>query len=230
MPVYQLGPDNVFPPAEHSNEEGVLAVGGDLSIDRLKLAYSQGIFPWYSDDLPIIWHSPDPRMVLLPADLKVNRSLKKAIKKEPYRLSMDTAFSQVIRECSVIPRPGQDGTWITNDMIDAYIKLHEAGFAHSVEAWDGPNLVGGLYGVSIGSAFFGESMFSKVDNASKIAFATFVEQLSIWNFKMVDCQVHTDHLEKFGATEWPRSKFLTALKSTNKSHTKTGLWSFKQDE
>ena len=226
MPVYQLGPDIIFPPAEDSNEDGILAVGGDLSIERLKLAYSKGIFPWYSDDLPIIWHSPDPRMVLLPSDLVVNRSLKKAINKKPFRLTMDVAFGDVILECSKIPRPGQNGTWITEDMLNAYIALHKAGWAHSVEAWQDDTLVGGLYGVSIGSAFFGESMFSKADNASKIAFASFVSQLTTWGFKMVDCQVHTEHLEKFGAREWPRKQFLAALDLTNQADTRLGKWSF----
>ncbi len=197
-----------------------------MSAERLRMAYSQGIFPWYDEDLPIMWHSPDPRTVLRASDLYVNRSLRKSIRRKPYRLTVDTAFTQVIEACAAIPRQGQDGTWITQDMISAYADLHTQGHAHSVEAWQGDELVGGLYGVSLGAAFFGESMFAVAPDASKIAFVELVEHLARWEIELVDCQVHTEHLEHFGATEWPRQKFLDALKVALKSQTRLGPWQF----
>lgn len=226
MTVFRLDHRLVFPPANLADESGLLAVGGDLSAERLKLAYGMGIFPWFDEDLPIMWHSPDPRMVLLPDDLRVNRSLRKAIKRGPYRITLDTAFHEVISACASIYRPGQGGTWITDDMIAAYDELHRQGFAHSVEAWRGDELVGGLYGVSLGSAFFGESMFAKAPDASKIAFATLVEQLKTWGVDLVDCQVHTEHLEHFGAQEIPRRDFLGRLQTSLEAPHRLGPWRF----
>ena len=229
MPIYALTPELIFPPADHAEPNGLLAVGGDLRPERLLLAYAEGIFPWFSDDQPILWHSPDPRMVLWGPDLHVPRSLRKTIRKEPFQLTLDTAFAEVVHQCAVVPRPDQTGTWITDDMADAYIVLHEHGFAHSVEAWCDGELVGGLYGVSLGGAFFGESMFTAATNASKIAFVALVKQLEAWGIGLIDCQVHTPHLERFGAECWPREQFLRALKEALKAPTHRGTWSFDTD-
>ncbi len=227
MPVFQLDEHIAFPRPELADESGLLAVGGDLSVERLLLAYSLGIFPWYNENLPILWHSPDPRMVLLPDELYVGRSLRKAIRRRPYELKLDHDFEQVIARCANVERPEQDGTWVTDDMQRAYVDLHDRGYAHSVEAYQGDELVGGLYGVSLGSAFFGESMFAVAPDASKIAFVTLVEQLAAWHFDLIDCQVYTDHLARFGAAEWPRDKFLLALeRSLHAQPTRRGIWSF----
>ncbi|MEE8164288.1 MAG: leucyl/phenylalanyl-tRNA--protein transferase [Myxococcota bacterium] len=228
MPVYRLGPDLIFPPPEVAEPDGILAVGGDLRPERLLLAYSQGIFPWYDEKLPIIWHSPDPRMVLMAEDLHVPHSLRKAMRRRPYELALDTAFAKVIRACAQVPRPGQDGTWITDDMIEAYEELHRQGFAHSVEAWEDGELVGGLYGVSLGHCFFGESMFTLRSDASKIAFVSLVEQLERWRIDLIDCQVHTEHLERFGAVEWPRARFLDRLAERLEHETRQGRWAFDE--
>lgn len=226
MPVYRLSKQLAFPPPDHAEESGLLAVGGDLDPERLLLAYSLGIFPWYHEGIPILWYSPDPRTVLEPSGLVVSRSLRKAIRRAPYRVTLDTAFGQVIRACAEVPRRGQDGTWITRDMMRAYDELHALGYAHSVEAWRGDELVGGLYGVSLGAAFFGESMFARADDASKIAFVALVEQLDRWGIRLIDCQVHTDHLERFGAGEWPRDRFLAALEAALGQPTRGGPWRF----
>jgi leucyl/phenylalanyl-tRNA--protein transferase len=202
----------------------VLAVGGDVSVERLILAYSSGIFPWPHEGLPLLWHSPDPRTVLLPKDLHVGRSLEKSIRRGLYEVRLDTAFRQVIQGCSQKDRPNQDGTWITDEMIEGYVALHRRGLAHSIEAWRGDDLVGGLYGVSLGAVFFGESMFAEAPDASKVAFATLVRQLDRWGFDFVDCQVHTEHLERFGAVEWSRTRFLAALKQALKKPTRVGPW------
>lgn len=228
--VAQLVKAFPFPDPRASDAHGLLAYGGDLGAERLLAAYAQGVFPWY-DDVPILWFSPDPRWVLRPEDLHVGRSLAKRARAQPFALRMDTAFSEVIRACSEAPRQDQDGTWITAEMIEAYITLHELGFAHSIEAWDltgddAGKLVGGLYGVSLGRAFFGESMFAREPDASKVAFAAFVRQLEIWNFDFVDCQVETPHLTRFGATEWSRSRFLEALDGALEADTRRGQWSF----
>lgn len=224
MPIFALDDRLIFPPPELADENGVLAVGGDLSIERLLLAYQMGIFPWYGEGLPIIWHSPDPRMVLIPDELHVPRSLKKAMRKEPYEIRLDTAFAEVMTACAKAPRPEQDGTWITDDMYDAYVDLHEHGFAHSAEAWSDGLLVGGLYGVCLGHVFFGESMFAKAPDASKIAFVTLVEQLRAWDIALIDCQVYTDHLQRFGAREWPRPKYLRELAKLVDEPTRVGRW------
>jgi leucyl/phenylalanyl-tRNA--protein transferase len=216
MPVFRLTEDLLFPPPALAKADGLLAVGGDLSKDRILLAYSMGIFPWYSDSSPILWWSPDPRLVLTPEELKVSRSLSQVIKKGVFSVTMDTAFDRVIRNCAEINRKGQHGTWITEEMIGAYIHLHCAGYAHSVESWDSGELVGGLYGIALGKAFFGESMFAIKSNASKVAFVTLVEYLKKLNFSFIDCQVTTEHLKSLGAKEVERKKFLQMLKEALK--------------
>jgi leucyl/phenylalanyl-tRNA--protein transferase len=226
MPILRLDHRLAFPPVDDA-EDGLLAVGGDLRPERLLLAYRSGIFPWYSEGQPILWHSPDPRMVLVTRDLVVPRSLRKTMRKQAYRLSLDTAFGKVVAACASVERPGQSGTWITPDMQAAYRELHRRGLAHSAEAWQDARLVGGLYGVSLGGAFFGESMFALAPDASKVAFVRLVEQLVRWGIGLVDCQVHTDHLARFGAVEWPRKRYLAALKKALASPTRTGPWRFE---
>ena len=229
MPVHLIRGNQRLPDPEQSDARGLVAVGGDLRPARLLDGYRRGIFPWYSEGLPILWHSPDPRFVLLPQDLQVNRSLSKSIRRRPYRLSLDTAFARVIRHCARVPRPGQDGTWITRDMIAAYEQLHELGHAHCVEAWAGDELVGGLYGVAVGAVFCGESMFALAPDASKIAFVELVRQLERWGFELIDCQVYTEHLERFGAVEWPRPRFLSALSElAQRELMAPGPWRFEQ--
>ncbi len=227
MPVFKLDERLAFPPPDLA-EDGLLAVGGDLRPERLLLAYSQGIFPWYEDGLPILWHSPDPRMVLEVDHLRVPRSLRKAMRKRPYRLTLDTAFRDVIEACAAAPRPGQDGTWITREMIEAYVALHRLGLAHSAEAWRGHELVGGLYGVSLGAAYFGESMFARAPDASKIAFVSLVDELRRRGITLVDCQVYTDHLARFGGEEWPRGRYLEALGGALRKPTRRGRWAFEE--
>jgi leucyl/phenylalanyl-tRNA--protein transferase len=225
VPIFRLDERLVFPPVRHA-EDGLLAVGGDLSPERLVLAYSQGIFPWYSERQPILWHSPDPRFVLLAQDLRVGRSLRKTMRGGAYRITLDTAFSEVIEACANTERPGQRGTWITPEMRQAYLELHRRGLAHSVEAWQDAKLAGGLYGVSLGAAYFGESMFARAPDASKVALVALVEQLSRWGITLIDCQVHTDHLARFGATEWPRKDYLAALRKALRYPTRPGPWRF----
>lgn len=224
MPIYLLTDEIAFPPAYLANEDGILAVGGDLSEERLLLAYGSGIFPWYSEDEPLLWWSPDPRLVLYPKEIKVSRSLKKVIRKGVFRITMDEAFARVIMECASIRLENGEGTWIVDDMIDAYIQLHQSGYAHSVETWMDGELVGGLYGVSLGRCFFGESMFTRVSNASKAAFVTLTRRLAALSFNLIDCQVHTDHLVRFGAKAIPRARFLAELKAGLKHPTLRGRW------
>ena len=206
----------LFPDVELALHEpdGLLAVGGDLTVERLISAYQNGIFPWYSEGQPILWWSPDPRMVLKPSEIKISRSLAKTIRKHKFKITLDNDFENVIHSCSK-PRLEkgllQDETWILDDMIDAYIKMHKLGYAHSVECWLDDNLVGGLYGIAIGNVFFGESMFSKVTDASKTAFVFLTKQLEQWGFKLIDCQVYTPHLESLGAYLIPRKEFITLL-------------------
>jgi len=228
MPVFRLGVQLVFPPVKHA-EKGLLAIGGDLSPDRLVLAYSSGIFPWYEEGQPILWHSPDPRMVLSCAKLKVPRSLRKVMRRGPYDLTMDLAFPEVITACGSVKRRGEKGTWITAAMKEAYGELHRRGLAHSVEAWQAGQLVGGLYGVSLGGVFFGESMFAKAPDASKIALVALVQQLITWGIRLVDCQVYTDHLARFGAEEWPRDRYLKYLKGALAQQTRSGKWAFEPE-
>jgi leucyl/phenylalanyl-tRNA--protein transferase len=208
MPVFTLSKRLSFPPPHLAIKEGLLAVGGDLSPERLLLAYRNGIFPWYSPGEPILWWSPDPRLVLYPDELRISRSLHKVIKRKTFQITFDKSFDSVIQACADAKRSYGEGTWITDEMKAAYCELHRQGYAHSVEAWQGDNLVGGLYGLAIGRAFFGESMFSRVSNASKVAFVTLVENLKRLKFSLIDCQVRTDHLIRFGAREVPRKVFL----------------------
>lgn len=210
MPVFKLSKDLIFPPVELSEEDGLLAVGGDLSAARLLLAYRSGIFPWYSGD-EILWWSPDPRFVLFPKELKVSKSMQQVLRSNRFRFTTDTAFSTVIANCKAVPREGQDGTWITEEMQQAYISLHKAGFAHSAEAWQDDELVGGLYGIRIGQAFFGESMFSKQSNASKFAFIKYVQHMQAEGLKLIDCQVYTPHLESLGAAMISRVDFIKLI-------------------
>ncbi|MEO7331812.1 MAG: leucyl/phenylalanyl-tRNA--protein transferase [Minicystis sp.] len=222
--IFRLDRSLIFPPAELAEKSGLLAVGGDLHPDRLILAYRSGIFPWYNEDQPILWHSPDPRTVLVPSALYVGRSLQKTLRRGTFEIRLDTSFREVMIACGETPRPNQDGTWITRAMLRAYVKLHERGVAHSAEAWQDGALVGGLYGVAIGGAFFGESMFARVDDASKAAFVTLVQQLQRWGFDLVDCQVHTHHLERFGAVAWSRSRYLAALEHSLTLPGRPGPW------
>ncbi|MGV8945057.1 MAG: leucyl/phenylalanyl-tRNA--protein transferase [Lutibacter sp.] len=210
--MYLLSKDLVFPPVNLANEDGLLAIGGDLSAERLTLAYKSGIFPWYNQGEPIIWYSPNPRMVLFPKNLKISKSMKKIIRKKQFRVTFNQNFPAVISNCKNSYREGQGGTWITNEMQQAYLNLHKLGLAKSVEVWDGNELVGGLYGIDLGHIFCGESMFSKVSNASKLAFIFLVQQLEKENYKLIDCQVYNEHLESLGAEEISRAEFLTYLK------------------
>jgi leucyl/phenylalanyl-tRNA---protein transferase len=212
MPVFTLSKRHSFPPAHLAIKEGLLAVGGDLTVDRLLTAYRSGIFPWYAEGDPILWWSPDPRLVLYPEELKVSKSLQRVIKRNTFHITFDMAFESVIRGCAETKRAYGEGTWITDEMKDAYCKLYRHGYAHSVEAWQSDTLVGGLYGVVIGRVFFGESMFSHVSNSSKVAFVRLVENLKHLKFDLIDCQVKTDHLMRFGAREIPRKVFLEQLK------------------
>ena len=209
-----LGAHDPFPPVERALTEpnGLLAAGADLAAPRLLEAYRSGIFPWYSEGQPVLWWSPDPRMVLFPRELKLARSLRKRIARHDYEVRADSVFELVIRRCAD-PREGQDGTWITDDMITAYEALHRAGRAHCIETWIGGILAGGLYGVAIGRMFYGESMFTDVPDASKIALAHLVRQLERWGYDMIDCQMSTEHLARFGAREIPRAQFMRKLAS-----------------
>ncbi len=208
-------PADDFPPLEHALEQpdGLLAIGGDLNVRRLLVAYQRGIFPWYSDDQPILWWSPDPRMVLFPEQLKVSRSLRKNIRNSGFRVTLNQAFEAVLFACARVPRRDQEGTWITADIQTAYTRLHEQGFAHSVECWYQDQLVGGLYGVSLGKVFFGESMFSLMSNASKVAFTRFVEYLHTQDYRLIDCQIHSEHLASLGAQPITRKAFKQCLET-----------------
>lgn len=205
-------PSEPFPDPEQAADEpnGLLAIGGCLSQERLLNAYRQGVFPWFGEDEPILWWTPNPRLILWPDKLNLSKSLKKTIRKNCFQITFDQAFSEVIEQCSA-PRTDTDGTWITDEMKQAYYLLHENGYAHSVEAWQNDQLVGGLYGVSIGSVFFGESMFSHVSNASKVAFAILINRLQSSNYQLIDCQVKTEHLVSLGAEEIPRKQFIRYL-------------------
>lgn len=211
--MHFLTKDLFFPPVEEASYEGVLAVGGDLSVDRLMLAYRNGIFPWFNEDEPILWWAPPERMVVIPMIYKVPRSMRNVINQNKFKITFNTAFKEVIHNCKQIERTGQEGTWITNDIVSSYTKLHELGFAKSVEVWQNDMLVGGLYGVDLGQVFCGESMFSKVSNASKVAFITLIGYLKEHQYKLLDCQVHNHHLESLGAFEISRDTFMRVLKS-----------------
>lgn len=231
MPVFRLHRrDIVFPDPSLAEEDGILAVGGDLSPERLLRAYAEGIFPWFNEGSPILWWSPDPRLVLLPEELHVSASLARTLRRGRYRVTADTAFSRVIRGCSRTDRPGQDGTWITGEMIAAYEELHRLGFAHSFEAWAGDTLAGGLYGVNLGGAFFGESMFADQTDASKVAFVRAVEFMKRKGIELVDCQVRTEHLVRLGAREIPRAAFLDRLDAALARPTLRGGWVMEPPE
>src|SRR5262245_21862884 len=224
MPVYRLGHEPVFPPPGEAEPSGLLAFGGDLSSQRLLAAYAAGIFPWYEDPQPILWFSPDPRWILLPPDLVVSRRLARTLRAGRFAVTLDTAFARVSHGCACAPRADAQGTWITPAMQAAYQELCELGFAYSAEAWQGGELVGGVYGISLGGAFFGESMFTLRPDASKVALVTLLRQLAAWGFDFLDCQVHTPHLEKLGARGWPRAAFLRALRDTLRRETRRGRW------
>ncbi len=209
--MYYLSPALFFPPVSEANKDGVLAVGGDLTTERLQLAYRSGIFPWFEDGEPIIWWSPNPRMVLFLQELIVSKSMRNILNRNTFKVTFDQDFRAVISNCQNIKREGQNGTWITNDMIEAYCKLHESGIAKSVEVWQNETLVGGLYGIDLGHVFCGESMFSKVSNASKVAFIALVNQLKEENYKLLDCQVYNPHLESLGCREIKRDEFMEIL-------------------
>lgn len=216
-----------FPDVESALREpdGLLAVGGDLSVERLLCAYRRGIFPWYSEPQPILWWSPDPRMVLFPEKLHVSRSLRKTLRQDRFHLTLDTAFDQVMRACAA-PRPQDDqpGTWIGEEMIYAYGRLHAKGWAHSIECWQDEQLVGGLYGVAIGQVFYGESMFARVTDASKVAFVHMVAQLRARGVRLIDCQVHTEHLARFAAEMIPRRQFTALLARFAHDELAPGKW------
>jgi len=207
--MHYLSAEIKFPDVTSSNKDGLLAIGGDLSVERLILAYQNGIFPWYEEGGPILWWSPDPRFVLFPENLKVSKSMTKELSTRNYEVTVNNDFKQVINECAIIKRDGQSGTWITKKMIDAYIKLHELGYAKSVEVWDNNQLIAGFYGIDIGNnVFSGESMFAKESNASKVGFISFVQNTA---YKLFDCQVYTNHFKSLGAEDLPRKEFLSFL-------------------
>jgi leucyl/phenylalanyl-tRNA---protein transferase len=210
MPLFFINKELVFPPVELAEPDGLLAIGGDLSTERLILAYRSGIFPWYEGE-HILWWCPDPRFVLFPNELIVSKSMRSVIKKNTFAFTTNQAFTEVITNCKRISRKDQDSTWITDDIRNAYIELHEKGIAHSAEAWQNGKLVGGLYGVRLGKVFFGESMFSHVSNASKFAFISYVQQLIGEGVELIDCQVYTEHLETMGARMIPRKKFIELI-------------------
>jgi leucyl/phenylalanyl-tRNA--protein transferase len=225
MPVYRLTPALAFPDPSKAEPSGLLAAGGDLRVERLLLAYARGIFPWHGGP-PILWYSPDPRAVLRPAALHVARRLRRTLRAGRFELTLDTAFRAVMEACAATPRPDQDGTWITPAMVDAYTELHRLGLGHSAEVWRSGRLVGGMYGLSLGSAFFGESMFHVERDASKAALVALVWQLEAWGFTLFDAQIPTPHLARFGVEAWPRARFLAALGEALARPTRRGRWAF----
>ncbi|WP_422083207.1 leucyl/phenylalanyl-tRNA--protein transferase [Ulvibacterium sp.] len=214
-PLFFLTERLEFPSVEHANSEGLLAVGGDLSPERLLLAYQNGIFPWFNEDSLILWWSPNPRMVLFPENIKISKSMRKVLNSGRFQLTKNTCFEEVLHQCATVKRANQQGTWITNDMKSAYTELHTRGYAKSYEVWEKGTLVGGLYGVDLGHVFCGESMFSITDNASKFAFIRLAQELASKNYNLIDCQLHTKHLESLGAKEIPRSDFIKLLQEKN---------------
>ncbi len=224
MPLFKLNSEPVFPSPELATESGLLAIGGDLSPERVLTAYQMGIFPWFNPNELPQWWSPDPRFVLFPERIKIAKSMRPILRKPKFTVTFDQAFQQVIRECQAIFRPGQFGTWITDEMIETYEILHQMGFIHSVEVWEDNELVGGLYGGCIGKCFFGESMFSHASNASKAGFLTLVRNLQIHRFELIDCQVYTPHLETLGAEMISRSDFLKILKRNHQEQFEKEDW------
>lgn len=227
MPVYLLDEKCLFPNPSKADPNGLLAVGGDLSPERLLIAYKNGIFPWYSEGEPILWFSPDPRLIFIPRDFKPSKSLRKSIKSRKFNVKVDNNFEELIHKCAKVERKFQDGTWITNDMIDAYIQLHNLGYAHSFETYLDNRLVGGLYGLSIGGAFFGESMFYTETDASKVAFANLVDFCLEADFDFIDSQVSTEHMLSMGGVEVSRNSFLTMLEKTISKKTIIGSWKLR---
>ena len=225
MSVYYLNEQPLFPHPEEADSDGLLALGGDLSEERLLNAYASGIFPWYSEGQPVLWWSPDPRMVLFPKDFKRHKNLRRTVNKGIFQVTFDRCFDEVIDQCAGIRNNSFEGTWITDEMKTAYKNLHKAGYAHSVETWREGKLAGGLYGVSLGGAFFGESMFHLLTDASKVALWYLVELMLKWDFDMIDVQQETNHLKSLGAVPVKRKIFLTLLEKSLKKPTKRGLWS-----
>ncbi len=225
MPIFRLSERISFPPPSFAEPEGLLAIGGDLSEKRLLLAYRMGIFPWFSEGEPILWWSPDPRLVLFPSEIKISARLKRTISQGVFKVTSDTAFDQVITSCARVRLEKNQETWIVDEMIDAYCGLFEAGYAHSLESWYKGELAGGVYGLSLGGCFFGESMFTRVSNASKVALAALCDFLKGHGFDMIDCQVTTAHLMRMGAREIPRARFLKLLSESLKKPTLKGKWS-----
>lgn len=225
MPLFQLSAELTFPNPQLAEPDGLLAIGGDLSSMRLLLAYNQGIFPWYNPGEPILWWSPDPRMILVPKELHIPRSLRPLLNANHFNLTLDRDFAAVIRNCRSAPRPGQSGTWITPEMQTAYVALNGKGYAHSLEIWEDEELVGGLYGIAVGAVFCGESMFASTDNASKYGFVKLVQWLGTRGYHFIDCQLYTAHLARFGAGEISRESFLERLERAVKEPTDSGSWS-----
>lgn len=226
MPVYLLDDTYHFPPAEGA-ENGIVAIGGDLSQERLLNAYKRGIFPWYSEGEPIIWWCPDPRFVLFPDDLHISKSMHRVLNSNMFSVTLDTNFPLVIRQCAEVSRKDEDGTWITEEMIAAYCRLHESGYAHSVEVWKNNMMVGGIYGVSLGKLFFAESMFHTETNASKLAFIRLTQLLRQKEFMLLDAQVYTKHVESLGAKEILRKEFMLLLQKGLQYESWTGRWKFE---
>jgi len=225
MPVFWLTPDMIeFPPAESASEDGILAIGGDLSPERILSAYRQGIFPWFNLDDPILWWSPDPRFVLYPGELKVSRSMRPYFNQQKFEVTYDLHFEAVIRGCQEPRVAGWGNTWITESMAEAYCRLYDLGYAHSVEVWQNGSLAGGLYGIALGKCFFGESMFTKVSNASKFGFISLTQHLKEEGFELIDCQQQTKHLASLGARSIPRKEFLAFLKKNEENITMLGHW------
>jgi len=224
MPVFQLSDTIYFPPPELARDDGLLAIGGDLSPERLLLAYQMGIFPWYAAGDPILWWAPTPRLILRPREFHLSRSLQRELKKGVFEFSMDAAFRLVIGSCARVRTELQQPTWIDQEMIEAYCQLHELGYAHSLECWQQGTLVGGLYGVSIGGIFFGESMFSRCKNSSKASLAILARQLAVWDFDCIDCQMRTEHLLSLGATEVPGRQFFAMLQQSILRPDRRGKW------
>lgn len=225
MPLFRLSERLDFPPAWLARSDGLLCIGGDLSAQRILLAYEKGIFPWFSENEPILWWSPDPRLVLFPENIKVSRSLKKTIKKNTFHLTMDHAFEETILSCAKPRRKEYTGTWLVEEMIEAYIQLHKLGYAHSIETWKDDRLVGGLYGICLGGIFFGESMFSSEDDASKTALTALANHLEQHRFDLIDCQVTTNHLLSMGATEISRNAYLDIIQRSIKRTDLRNVWS-----
>jgi leucyl/phenylalanyl-tRNA--protein transferase len=227
VPVYRLVEEPVFPPPWHAEPNGLLALGGDLTVDRLLAAYQRGIFPWYSQGEPVLWFSPDPRMVLVTHELRLPRGVRRTLRAAPYEVRFDTAFPRVVAACASVARPGQHGTWITPELQRAYHGLHEMGLAHSAEAWADGELVGGVYGVCLGGYFSAESMFRTRSGASLLSLVTLVRQLAEWGIALFDCQIYSRHTERLGARPWPRRQFLVELHRALQLPTRNGRWTLE---